>query len=129
MLELEELERRGWEALSGPDGAAFYEEVMADDGLMVFPFGMVLDKAATLKAIAGERPWARSDLADVRVIEGGPESCIVTYRAEAQRPGESPYRALMTTVYARRDGRWRLLLHQQSPVLSARIGRAGRRMR
>nr|MBA2632030.1 DUF4440 domain-containing protein [Chloroflexota bacterium] len=40
--ELEALEREGWAALTGPDGAAFYAEVMADDGLMVFP-GMVLD--------------------------------------------------------------------------------------
>jgi hypothetical protein len=27
--EVEELERRGWEALSGPDGVAFYADVMA----------------------------------------------------------------------------------------------------
>jgi hypothetical protein len=51
--ELEALEVRGWEALSGPDGAAFYQE---------------------------------------------------------------PYRALMSSVYARRDGRWRLVLHQQTPI-------------
>ena len=34
--ELEDLERRAWEALSGAGGAAFYETVMADDGVMVF---------------------------------------------------------------------------------------------
>ena len=56
MSELEALEREGWEALSGPNGAAFYDELMADDGL-----------------------------------------------------------ALMTSVSARRDGRW-LLLHQQTPT-------------
>ena len=52
MHELEELERRGWDALCGPDGAAFYEELMADEGLMVFP-GLVLDKPQTLRAIRG----------------------------------------------------------------------------
>jgi len=30
--ELEALELRGWEALSGSDGAAFYAKLMAADG-------------------------------------------------------------------------------------------------
>ena len=117
MSELEALEREGWEALSGPDGAAFYDEVMADDGVMVFP-GMVLDKPQTLAAIAAERPWSSFELAEVRVVKGNDDSAIVTYRATAQR-GRVVYRALMTSVYARRDGRWRLLLHQQTPTPAA----------
>ena len=112
--ELETLERQGWEALSGPHGAAFYDDLMADDGVMVFP-GVVLDKAATVDAIAGASAWQSFDLTDIRVIEAAPDSGFVTYRATAQRAGEEPYRALMSSVYARRDGRWRLVLHQQTP--------------
>ena len=112
--ELEALERRGWEALSGPDGAAFYANLMADDGVMVFP-GMTLDRTRTLRAIAAERPWSSFELTDLRVIEGGPDSAFVVYRAVAQRPGESTYRARMSTAYARREDRWRLVLHQQTP--------------
>ena len=52
--ELEELEHEGWRALSGPDGVAFYRDVMADDGVMVFP-GMVMDKARALEA-SGRSP-------------------------------------------------------------------------
>jgi hypothetical protein len=40
----------------------------------------------------------------------------VTYRASATRAGEPPYRALMSSVYVRVDGRWRLALHQQTPL-------------
>jgi uncharacterized protein (TIGR02246 family) len=112
--ELEALERRGWEALSGPDGAAFYADVMADDGLMVFP-GMVLDKERTLRAIRGEAPWAEFELSDVRVIESTPGAATVVYRAVARR-GKFVYRANMSTAYARRDGRWQLVLHQQTPT-------------
>ena len=112
--ELEGLERRGWEALSGPDGAAFYADLMADDGVMVFP-GMVLDRHRTLRAIAAEPPWSEFDLSDLRVIEAGPDSGVVVYRANARRAGEAPYHALMSTAYVRRDGRWRLVLHQQTP--------------
>ena len=49
--QVEELERRGWKALSGPEGSNFYDDPMA----------------------------------------------------------------AMSSVYAWIDGRWRLLLHQQSP--------------
>jgi Domain of unknown function (DUF4440) len=111
--ELEALERRGWEALSGPDGAAFYEAVMAADGLMVFP-GTVMDRATSLRAIASATPWETFELSDMRVIEASPDAGIVTYRAVARRPGENPYRALMSSAYARR-GSWQLVLHQQTP--------------
>jgi uncharacterized protein (TIGR02246 family) len=112
--ELEELEREGWRALSGPDGPAFYQEVMADDGVMVFP-GLVLDKAATLEIMAGVAPWVTFNLQDVRVVRVSPDCGMIVYRAEAQRAEEATYRAEMTSVYTRRDGSWRLVLHQQSP--------------
>ena len=115
--EVEDLERRGWEALSGPDGAAFYTDVMADDGVMLFP-GIILNRDQSLHAIAGAPPWATFDLEDVRVVEAGADGAVVIYRATARREGEAPYRAWMSSVYARRDGRWRLVLHQQSPDIA-----------
>jgi len=119
--ELEELEREGWRALSGPDGAAFYQEVMADDGVMVFP-GLVMDKPRALEAIAGTSPWKTFELADVRVIRPTDDSAILVYSATAQRAGEATYHAEMTSVYAQRDGSWRLVLHQQSPPSRAGTG-------
>jgi uncharacterized protein (TIGR02246 family) len=111
--EIEELERRGWAALSGPDGAAFYQDAMAEEGLMVFP-GMVMDKATAIATIREVQPWSIFELSDVR-ITGDDNAALVTYRAKAQRAGEPEYEAVMSSVYVRRDGRWRLLLHQQSP--------------
>ena len=111
--EIEALERRGWEALSGPEGAAFYDDLMADDGLMIFS-GLVLDKAGTLRAIDGAPPWASFTLGDVQVIDAG-DAAVIAYHATSRRNGEAEYGARMSSVYARIDGRWRLLLHQQSP--------------
>ena len=113
--ELETLERSGWEALCGPDGAAFYGDVMADDGLMVFP-GLVLDRAASLRAIAEASPWITFELTDVREVAMTPDSGVVVYHASARRQGEATYEAEMTSAYARRDGRWQLVLHQQTPT-------------
>lgn len=111
--ELEALERQGWEALSGPDGAAFYEDAMADDGLMVFP-GMVMNKAEALAAIRAAPPWRRFELTDLRTVVAGGTGMVV-YTANAERDPGTTYIATMTSVYARRGGRWLLLLHQQSP--------------
>jgi uncharacterized protein (TIGR02246 family) len=111
--EIEALERRGWEALSGPDGAEFYTDLLTDDGLMVFP-GAVLDRAQSLQAIAGATPWATYELEDIRVV-AAPDAAVITYHATAQRTGEAPYRALMSSVFVRPDDRWRLALHQQTP--------------
>jgi hypothetical protein len=44
----------------------FYEDLMAGDGLMVFP-GMVVDKATASATIREVAPWASFELADVRV--------------------------------------------------------------
>jgi hypothetical protein len=64
--ELEALERDGWIALSGPDGVTFYQEVMADEGLMVFP-GLVMDKQASLATIRDVAPWLSFQLSDFRI--------------------------------------------------------------
>ena len=113
--ELEALERRGWEALSGPNGAEFYAETMADDGLMVFP-GIVLDKAGAIDAIRGAPPWASFELSDMRLVTMSDDAGLVAYRAVARRDGQPPYEAQMSSVYTRREERWLLILHQQSPT-------------
>ena len=112
--DIETLERSGWEALSGPDGARFYAEVMADDGFMVFP-SLVMDKQAALSAIRQAEPWSAFDLNDVRVT-AMQEAALIIYVAVGQRTGQPPYKAVMSSVYVRRGDDWKLLLHQQSPV-------------
>jgi hypothetical protein len=114
MHELEVLERRGWDALSGPSGAEFYEEHLADRGVMVFP-GTVLDKHAALEAMRGAEPWSDYRLEDVRILEVGDDVGVIVYRAHARRGAQPPYEAVMSSTYERRDGTWRLVLHQQTP--------------
>jgi uncharacterized protein (TIGR02246 family) len=111
--EIEDLERRGWEALSGREGEAFYTDAMAEEGLMIFP-GTVMDRRDALRAIAEAPPWSTFELSELRVASTA-DTAVVTYEASAQRVGEPPYHATMSSVYVRRDGKWRLVLHQQSP--------------
>jgi hypothetical protein len=111
--EIEQLERDGWAALSGPNGFAFYERMMVDDGLMVFP-SVVMDKVSALDAIRRAEPWSTHELTNVHVA-GDQRVALIAYRAVATRGTSSPYTAEMSSVYVRRSGGWRLLLHQQSP--------------
>ena len=114
--ELIALEERGWEALAAGEGADFYAEVCRDDAVMIFPGGMVLDRDGAEKGLRDAPPWVRYQLSETRVLRLGEDAGVVVYRAEAQRDGEEPYRALMTSTYVRDGGAWRLALHQQTPV-------------
>jgi hypothetical protein len=109
------LERAGWEALSGPTGAAFYDRVMAESALMVFPSG-VMHRAEAIDAIRGATPWQSYELANEQVWRPSASVAIVSYLATAHRPERPEYRAWMTSVYVRDGSDWLLAMHQQSPV-------------
>ena len=109
--ELIEAEREGWEALASGRGGTIARAWRR----MVFPFG-VMSRQEAIDAIEGAPPWSRFDLGDPQVVELSADSGIVVYRATAQRFGEEPYVAIVSSTFVRGDGRWLLAFHQQSPV-------------
>ena len=113
-----ELEHKGWQALSGENGAEFYDAFLADEAMMVLPFG-ILDRDACVEAIAAAPPWLSFDLSDMRVVVLSDDSAMVVYKARAQREGLPEYRAVMNTTYVRRDGEWLIAFHQQTPLVAA----------
>ena len=115
--ELIALEEEGWRALSdGPEAAtAFYERVLDDAVVMLLPGGLRLDDRATVIGSLAGPPWASYDLESPRVLPLGEDAAAVTYGVVARRDGAAPYSALMSSLYVRRGGRWRLALHQQTP--------------
>lgn len=112
--ELLGLEHRGWDALCRSDGAAFYSELMTDDGLMVLVNGMVLDRAQVAASLDGAPPWDEYDLDDARLVALGADAAALVYSARAQRAGEPAFHALMTSVYRLVEGAPRLALYQQT---------------
>ncbi len=112
-----QLERRGWDALCGRHGKAFYRALLAPDGLMVFP-GLRLDREAALEAIPDGPSWSGYELYDEAVHHPSVGTAVVVYRGVARRD-EARYEAEMTSTYVLRDGRWCLALHQQSPIAPA----------
>lgn len=115
--DLPELERAMWRAMvAGPDEAvAFYDEVLADRVLMLFPGGMVIDDRQQVVDSMRSVGWDSYELSDERVFDLGESSAVVAYRGVARR-GADEYEALFNSTYVRRGDSWALALHQQTPT-------------
>jgi ketosteroid isomerase-like protein len=116
--ELVRLEEGFWNATGDPD---YYREHMADEGLAVFSEAIMGKDAAVKSTTApGSEGWSDVRVEEPRVIELTNDAAALVYRGTAMRNGE-PYAANCATVYVRRDGAWKLALHQQSvsqPVMA-----------
>ncbi|MBE9159771.1 nuclear transport factor 2 family protein [Nodosilinea sp. LEGE 06152] len=118
MQDLAAIERQGWQALStkGTAGQQFYSQVLHDRAVMLLPGGMVLRGKADILAALAAQPWQSFHLEDLEVMVLSPAAGIVTYRVSAQRAGNAPYAALISSTYAMSDGEFKLMLHQQTPI-------------
>jgi hypothetical protein len=108
------LEHDGWDALVAGEGGRYYREHLTDDALMAFPFG-VLTREASIEAMESAPPWERYEIADPQVVALSDDSGVVVYEVVAQRPGEEPYSAVVSTTFVRDGEAWKVALHQQSP--------------
>jgi hypothetical protein len=108
------LEHEGWDALVSGEGGRYYREHLTDDALMAFPFG-VLTREATIEAMEAAPAWERFEIADPQVVALSDDSGVVVYEVVAQRPGEAPYSAVVSTTFVRDGEVWKVAFHQQSP--------------
>jgi hypothetical protein len=78
--------------------------------------GEIDSKAHTMESIAREPRWTSVDFTDQQLVQLSPDTVALIYRASGSRGREEPpYPALASSVYVKRDGDWKLALHQQSP--------------
>lgn len=107
------VERRFW--TEGGGNPEFWREHFADGGLVVLPMG-VLDKQATVAAMAGAPPWSSVMMADIEVRVLADGAVAIAYRATGLRDDTEPYEAMVGSVYLAVDGDWQLAFHQQTPI-------------
>jgi uncharacterized protein (TIGR02246 family) len=114
-----DLERRGWDSLCSSTGARFYGDLMTDDGVMVLANGAVMDRDAVVASLEHAPPWQSYDIEDVRLVDAGAETAAIVYVGTGYRDGDQPaFVGIMSSIYVRQDGRWRLALYQQTPASS-----------
>lgn len=115
--ELLDLEHQGWRSLCDSTGADVYGRIMTSDGVMVLAHGQVMDRQAVIDSLNDAPPWRTYDIADERLISLSDDHAIVVYTGHAYRDEDEPaFIALMSSVYVRHDGTWRLALYQQTPI-------------
>ena len=101
-------------ALGGGTGDT-YREHLTDDAVVVVP-GAAITREQSAFAIDATPGWDEFEITEPRLIELTPDSAVLNYRWSSRR-GDETYEALMSSVYVRRDGEWKLALHQQTPVI------------
>lgn len=118
MQELIELEKQGWRALSseGEAGKDVYSSVLAEDAVMLFPGGILIDGKENILESIGSQPWESFEIEDPRVIRLSEDAGVLAYKVSAQREGSDLYVALVSSIYVLDQGTWRLVFHQQTPV-------------
>jgi hypothetical protein len=99
----------------------FYNHYLDDSAVAVVPFG-VFRKAAIIQQMAdAASPFRSMEVSDTQAIALTPESGIVTYRATFPAAnGKPPSTAFVTTVYAKKNGEWKGVFYQQTPLPAAR---------
>jgi hypothetical protein len=115
---LDALERQGWDALCDGTASDFYGKAMTSDGFMVLANGAALTRDQVVTALRDAPPWSGYQMSDVRLVTSGRDSAALVYKGTAERDGQDPFVATMSSVYVRINGTWRLALYTQTPVSS-----------
>lgn len=106
------LERQFWTG-----GSRFYEENIDESCLIAFNSDMAgvmsnKDIAATVKD--GNR-WKDLEMELKGLVTPSDDTAILSYEVRATGESGARYAALVSTGYAKRDGRWKMVFHQQTP--------------
>ncbi|MFE9577495.1 DUF4440 domain-containing protein [Nocardia sp. NPDC006044] len=112
-----EIEFEQWRALSAGTGAEFYDGVLADDAVLAVPSPhSSLSRQIALNAVAGAPPIETYQILEFHERPLGPDGYIVFYEMYQKRVGLDGIYAAISTVYIRRDNRWQMQYHQQTPI-------------
>ena len=109
-------ERKLW-----TNDAAFYENNLVEEAVLVFPETGAITRAVAVNAILAEnaegRRWAEVEFHDVQSLHISADAHLLIYRAAARWEHEMYKNStLCSSLYVRRDATWKLAFHQQSRI-------------
>lgn len=110
--ELLRIERALWTG-----GAKPYRRHLGDECLVAFTeMAGVSSRERIAGSVEGGERWRDLEV-DLRgLLRPTEDVAILTYEASARRGEDERYRALVSSAYARRDGAWKMVFHQQTPL-------------
>jgi ketosteroid isomerase-like protein len=118
-----EREKDFWTALDDPD---FYRENMAKDALAVINGDVTTRDDAVAMTQQMPVKWDNIRFRGPRFVQISNDTAAVTYEATADQKTGEHYAATITSVYARRDGKYLLVLTTHTPAAGAAAGNGKR---
>jgi hypothetical protein len=110
--EILELERRFWTG-----DADFYKENLDAECLIAFTqMAGVMTREDVAGTVGSGNRWKNLDLTVKGLLEPAPDVALFGYEASAERDTGEAYSALVSSGYVRRNGRWKMMFHQQTPL-------------
>lgn len=111
-----DLETQVWEALMSGDGAAD-QELLSEDFLGVYPTGFS-DRGGHVDQLSGGPTMSAYDLDQVRLTWISADTAMLSYRARYRQPGREVTETMyISSLWARRDGRWLNTFSQDTPAV------------
>jgi hypothetical protein len=106
------------------NSAVLYRDTLLQEALLVFPETDVITRDVAVEAIRQEnaegRRWAEVHIDHVRSLRLSDGAVLLTYRVAARwEHEEAKIVARASSVYVKRDGKWKLAFHQQTPLEAA----------
>ena len=90
---------------------------MTADALMALADGAVLDRAAVVDSLRWAPRWRRYEIGGARFVDAGDDGAVLVYTGMAFREADDPaFVGTMSSLWVRREGRWRLAFYQQTPA-------------
>ncbi|WP_306358394.1 MULTISPECIES: DUF4440 domain-containing protein [unclassified Nocardia] len=118
-----EIEFRQWRALSSDAGAEFYARVTAADAVFAVPSPhATLTRRTVLDAVAAAPRIETYQILEFHERALGPDAFLVFYEMYQKRVGLDGIYAAISTVYVRRNSRWLMQYHQQTPLQRGSTG-------
>jgi uncharacterized protein (TIGR02246 family) len=114
---LTDLEKKTWAALQGRDAEAI-KALWADDFVGVLASGLRRGKAEILKTLP-DLTITSYELEEPRAVPLAPGATLLTYRLNRRstfKGRELPPACYASSVWVRRDGRWRIAFYQETPI-------------
>jgi len=96
------------------------EEILADEYLQIRADGTVIGKTEALQSYrSGKRKWDFADSDEYQVVVHGDAVILVgSWRGRGENDGEPfDYAARFMAIYVRRNGEWRLVADQSTPLV------------
>jgi hypothetical protein len=108
--ELLTLEKRFWTG-----DRAFYEQNVDEHCLVAFNREMagVMSNKEIAATVKSANRWRNLEVELRGLVAPSDDTAILSYEAQATRDNGERYAALVSSGYAKRGGRWKLVFHQQ----------------